>query len=933
MKNAIFCIFGLLLYLFFQSFMVAQKTEIQYISGTDCDNTVQWQFYCTEGQNSGKWSTIQVPSNWELQGYGQYNYGQSKGVEIAKEKGLYKHEFSIPSDWNKKQVDIVFEGSMTDTEVKINGMPAGPVHQGSFYRFSYDISGLLKYGAMNLLEVTVSKLSDNETVNNAERHGDYWVFGGIFRPVYLEAKPLENIIRTAIDAKADGFINMEVFLKNISSNAKVGAQVYTLQGKKVGPSFISIVNKGDSKVQLSGKMKNIKPWNPEDPNLYRVDVLLSRNGETIHETSTRFGFRTVEKRDRDGIYINGTKIKFKGVNRHTFWPETGRASSKRLSIDDVQLMKNMNMNAVRMSHYPPDSHFLDVCDSLGLFVLDELAGWHAIYDTNIGTQLVNDMVARDVNHPSIVLWDNGNEGGHNYDLDSVFTKCDIQKRQVIHPWQTFNGFDNQHYINYDYGAGTYWHGHEITFPTEFLHGLFDGGSGAGLYDYWELMWNNPRSAGGFLWVFADEGVVRTDRNGEIDVNGVYAPDGILGPFHEKEASYYAIKEIWSPVRFESKDITPDFDGNLIIENRYFFTNLNQCKFSYKLAGMPLTDGKSLRVEKSFKVVSPSILPGHKGQLKLDLPADWKDFDILYVTATDPYGRELYTWSWPITLPKTMVDKCFSFKGSNAGTITETDSSVTVIANKIEISISKKSGMLTKVRNDRGVIPFNNGPVLCVGKSALKELKTNTIGEVVQVSCTFADTSTMKESTWSIYPSGLVKLNVKYNPFSYDSDFLGVSFSYPESDVKAVKWLGNGPYRVWKNRMQGGTLDVHEKEYNNTITGVPPNIYPEFKGYHSQLYWARIIGKNLSFTVATSTEDVFLRLFTPEYTKLTYNTATSFPTGDISFLQAIPPIGTKSQLAKNLGPSGKQNMYFDYGRFDKWQLRCLKMDLFFDFSVQ
>ena len=187
----------------------AQKTEIRYLSGTGKDHTVQWDFFCTHGRNSSEWRKIGVPSCWELQGFGSYLYGKTN--MSANEKGLYKFNFSVPASWQKKQIFIVFEGSMTDTEVKINGLPAGPVHQGSFYRFKYDISRLLKFDENNLLEVTVSKESANESVNRAERLSDYWVFGGIFRPVYLEAFPVQHIDRVAIDAKADGTFYMDVF--------------------------------------------------------------------------------------------------------------------------------------------------------------------------------------------------------------------------------------------------------------------------------------------------------------------------------------------------------------------------------------------------------------------------------------------------------------------------------------------------------------------------------------------------------------------------------------------------------------------------------------------------------------------------------------------------------------------------------------------------
>ncbi|MFV0376048.1 MAG: glycoside hydrolase family 2 TIM barrel-domain containing protein [Mangrovibacterium sp.] len=921
------------------SLLRAQSTQIQYLSGTGVDKPVNWAFFCTSGQNSGKWTSIPVPSCWEQQSFGTYNYGHAKDGERGKEKGLYKYRFSVPADWSKKQVNIVFQGSMTDTEVKINGKLAGPIHQGAFYEFRYDISQLLKYGQNNLLEVTVAKHSANESVNKAERYADYWIFGGIFRPVFLEAKPQQNIQRLAIDAKADGAFRVAVFLNGISSADEIQAQIFNLKRERVGEPFVVKITKASSEASLSSHLENVKTWNPEEPNLYIVQLNLLAKGNVLHQTETRFGFRTVEVRDRDGVYVNGVNVKFKGVNRHTFRPETGRASCKAMSVEDVELIKSMNMNAVRMSHYPPDTHFLEACDSLGLFVLDELTGWHDAYDTKVGSQLVKEMVIRDVNHPSIVLWDNGNEGGHNFDLDSLFGQYDSQNRRVLHPWNEFNGFATQHYRAYDYGAGTFWHGHLITLPTEFLHGMYDGGHGAGLWDYWELMWNKSRAAGGFLWDLADEGLMRTDRNNEIDTDGSHAPDGIVGPHHEKEGSYYAIKEIWSPVRPDDSAIPAQFDGKIKLENRYFYTNLNQCSFSWKLVKFPLPG--SAEKEKSLRgsAPAPDIAPGQKGSLQLPLPDDWASYDLLYFTATDHFGKEIYTWSRAIKLPAEVIAQFLakSITSSGLSFVDELDL-YRIKVGDIAYSIGKSDGKLKKVVNEHGEISFRNGPDLSAGSSAFKSIELKNFTDSLQLLCSFetenADSSRIKEFTWTFYPNGWAKLHLYYVPPFYDKDFdyMGVNFAYPEKLVTGVEWLGRGPYRVWKNRMQGVELGIHEKAYNNTITGVDPFVYPEFKGYHANLYWAKIESKEQNFTIATSSEDVFLRLYTPaQPEKVFERTAPAFPAGDISFMQAIPPIGTKSNDPWNMGPSGKKNMYFDYGPYDNWRTRSKQMTLYFNFQ--
>jgi hypothetical protein len=617
------------------------------------------------------------------------------------------------------------------------------------------------------------------------------------------------------------------------------------------------------------------------------------------------------------------KVKMKGVNRHSFWPASGRTTSKKISIDDVMLMKDMNMNAVRMSHYPPDDHFLDVCDSLGLFVMDELAGWHGHYDTPTGTKLLKEMLEHDVNHPSIVIWSNGNEGGHNFDLDTLFAQYDIQKRPVIHPWQLFGGFETQHYREYNYGIGNYEHGHDIVMPTEFLHGMYDGGHGAGLEDYWEAMWKNPLSAGGFLWDFADQGIVRKDRHDSIDTDGNHGADGIVGPYHQKEGSYYAIKEIWSPVYFEPKEITPAFDGKLNIENRYHYTNINQCSFSWKL--------KKLinNIEKTGIIVSPDIEPSAKGFLQMNLPADWKEYDVLYVTAKDFYKRELFTWSFPIVRPEQVAKKIVAKKGTSKMALVEQDSVYRVSANGVEISINKNTGLLLQVKNSDKIIPFNNGPVLQEGVNNFKDFSHRYDGNNIIIESSFDRKNSYNKLQWTIYPSGWIKMQVNYFPAEYFTSLVGVNFSFPEKNIKAVQYMGDGPYRVWKNRMKGNQFGIWNKTYNNTETGEAPWLYPEFKGYHANMYWCKFITNDQPFTVVTENEDVFMRLFTPAWkTDQWHNYEPIFPNGDLSFMQGIPGIGSKTQRAETTGPIGMKNIFYDY---EKDPQRWLTLTLYFNFS--
>lgn len=471
----------------------AQNTETLYLSGTGLGKTVTWDFYCSGGMNSGKWSKIEVPSQWELQGFGEYTFGRFYLVKEAKpsdETGLYRYKFKVPANWKDKQVRIVFEGVMTDTEVKINNKLAGEIHQGGFICFNYDITDKLKFGKSNELEVKVWKESANKSVNAAERRADWWLFGGIYRPVYLKAMPKTHIERIAVNATADGKLSTEVYMNNLPEGYSLATSLTPVgESRAIGKQTNTL---GTGNVQtISTDWKGIRTWDCEHPNLYTLRLeLLDSQKQIVHVHEERIGFRTIEFHPKDGIYVNGTKVIMKGINRHSFHPDGGRTTNKEISLQDALLIKEMNMNAVR-SHYPPDKHFLDVCDSLGLFYLEEFPGWHGRYDEKVGEKLLKEMMAHDVNHPCIFLWSNGNEGGWNKKLDACFADYDPQKRHVIHPWADFNQLDTHHYPAYQTGTGRLANGYNVFMPTEFLHGQYDKGLGAGLEDYWNNYTSNP----------------------------------------------------------------------------------------------------------------------------------------------------------------------------------------------------------------------------------------------------------------------------------------------------------------------------------------------------------------------------------------------------------------------------------------------------------
>ena len=813
-----------------------------YLSGTGSDDTRTWDFYCSGGQRSGKWQKIQVPSCWELQGFGEYTYGRfyrKEGLTPSTETGKYRTTFRVPKAWVDKCLRLTFEGSMTDTQVWIDGRQVGDVHQGGFTEFSYDITQFVVPGKTHKLEVLVSKESANESVNSAERRADWWLFGGIYRPVYIDAMPLQHIESVAIDARANG-------------------------------DLYAVINKvGDSEIKfyLDGKeipfdpnagcyhCGNVTTWDSEHPNLHTATFTMQSSG---HSISQRIGFRTIEFRPYDGLYLNGTRLVVKGINRHCFHPETGRTTNRAISLQDAELLKQMNMNAVRC-HYPSDRHFLEVCDSVGLLYLDELPGWQTKYDNEMVQKLMPEFIGRDVNHPCVFLWSNGNEGGWNTTADPLFAQLDPQKRKVIHPWSDFDGLDTHHYPAYQTGAYRMQHGQNVFMPTEFLHSKYDKGGGAALEDMWNHWIASPLFAGGFIWAYLDEAVRRTDLGGLLDSDGGNGPDGVINAYREPEGSFYTIREVWSPIYIDRLHITPTFNGRILVSNRYLYTNLSECSMMYhtKTADGKIIDSGAVRL--------PAIAPGESAFASFDVPKDFAKASILEIVAFDQNNNAVCEWSAPI--------------------------------HRAEQQIAVDLANATKLQANEApeIIPVGMSKIDDISWYRLADGRLYLDAHILDNERTAALTD---ESKWQI----------------------GISMRYPEHEVDSVRWLGNGPFRVWRNRLKGTQFGTWSLAYNNTITGqyntMQSPLYPEFKGYRSNMRWLEIYHEGtIKCRVTSLSEGLYFRLFTPEEAvdetpgemggvdegkKKQERTMVPFPEGDISFLLSIPPMQSYKPL-EQLGP--------------------------------
>lgn len=1011
------------------------RTERRYLSGHGPADAVPWDFQVTGGRRAGEKTTIPVPSQWEQHGFGTYNYGQDDNR--SSEHGLYRTRFHLPSEWKGRRINLVFDGSMTDTDVTLNGRKAGPVHQGGFTRFRYDVTALVKFGGgeskENVLEVDVAKASADPLTDRAERGGDYWVFGGISRPVFLEALPATAIDHLAVDARADGSLLVDLTLGfppggrtdgPAAPAMNVQAQVIDVSGESMGtPLTQSIPRGGSGRIRIEGKVPGVRTWTAETPNLYTLRVTLSENGKSLHQTETRIGFRTFEVRDGIGLFLNGKRILLKGVNRHSFRPETGRSLTRENCYEDVRLIRRMNMNAVRMSHYPPDEAFLEACDELGLYVLDELSGWQHAHGTPIGRLLIRELVERDVNHPSIIFWDNGNEGGWNPALDGDFSLYDPQQRRVLHPWNLHDGIDTRHYANFPHLMHLLG-GPNLVMPTEILHALYDGGAGAGLEDYWNAITNSKVGAGLFIWDFADEAIQRTDLGNNLDTHSTYGADGIVGPHFEKEGSYYAVRDIWSPVQFVPPTLNAAFNGRVTVHNRYDFTSLERCKFTWSLLGFR---GGILEAFSHGSVASPDIAPQSTGNLELALPANWMESVALALTAIGPDGVELWTTVWPTT--GTAGSKSHVLQPAGAAppatrepAIYVEDSRIILAMGDTKATFDSVSGKLVQFENAGVIAPLGNGPRLVFARPAMQGpatwlswkdnseseptltlpnpslanlieiewqdlkgsgayagftlevtpdlkhwhtlfdssrrpndgkayafppqivaaarvrklwrydgappvLKTFRIGyedsrfpaplsapaivghginrdpvtgKAVAWLETKGGASGLHSTRWTLRANGSLQLDYAYD---LDGSFLyhGVTFDLPEEDMRSLRWWGQGPTRVWQNRLRGTWLGLHETVRSEQRPGETWN-YPEFRGCFAGVRDAELTTSGGILTITPSAAEIFLRLGTPRIDHP--NTTVEFPAGDLSLLHAIPAIGSKMHPPIRSGPQSQ-----------------------------
>ncbi len=619
--------------------------------------------------DDSNWDTISVPSNWQLEGYGSPHYtnfqypfpADPPWIPTENPTGRYRRNFYLEDGWDSREVFLKFEGVDSAFHLWINGKKVG-FSKGSRLPAEFNISEYIQTGE-NTIAVQVYKWSDGSYLEDQ----DMWWLSGIFRDVFIYTTPKVHIFdykleTELIDDYQNANLKIDFILKNFAhrdiSSYKLEFQLLDKNKQEVIhekiTNEINIHSKQDMKFKFKKKISSPKKWTAETPYLYTLLFYLKNESEEIVEIiSCKCGFRSVEIKNSQ-LLVNGSPIMVRGINRHEFHPETGRAITIDSMMEDILLMKRFNINAVRTSHYPNDPYFYDLCDYYGLYVMDETdIECHGFDLTSDKNRLSDDpewrnayldrmkrMVERDKNHCSIIIWSLGNESGFgsnhqaiaewtrkadssrpiHYERDRNMLVSDIFSAMYPRLEEVIRFGEGKEELSFR-GWDTVFSPEEYQgkplILCEYAHAM---GNGPGeLKDYWDVFYKYDCLQGGFVWDFVDQGIQEITKEGKIRYNygGDYGDtpndknfniNGLVFPDRRPSPGLIEYKKVIEPVKVEVEDIN---QGLFRINNLYDFISLNHLQLSWNL-------NEEGDIIDSGVIDIPEIEAGDNKIVKLDL---------------------------------------------------------------------------------------------------------------------------------------------------------------------------------------------------------------------------------------------------------------------------------------------------------------------------
>lgn len=872
-----------------------------------------WKFHYTKGVNNkpdrfyeknydvSKWDNIKVPSNWQIEGYGipqytnvTYPWVGHEDIEPPfapvnfNEIGCYVKFIDIPKEWIDKTIILNFQGVESAFYLYINGETVG-FSKDSFSKTSFDITPYLIEGK-NKLAVEVYRWCDGSWLEDQ----DFWRLSGIFRDVYIEVKNNTFIEDFRINSSlSDNYLDgtLDIKINIYSEDDKVYSLKANLYKKDIAIySATKTFNVNRIKeIYFSTIIDDVKKWSAEDPNLYKLVLSLSdSNEEFVDFISCDVGFRRFEV--KDGVMkINGKRILFNGVNRHEFHCTHGRAITKEIIEQDVITMKRFNINAVRTSHYPNNTYFYELCNKYGLYVIDEvnlethgtwIYGQKKENDALPGSKeewtkavlgRCENIFERDKNFPCILIWSLGNEsfGGENFRKMYRYFK-DKDNNRLVHyegvchqrEYADVTDIESQMYVKPDdlknYSLYNY---KKPIILCEYAHSM--GNSNGNLDEYFKLFRSNPVLQGGFIWDWKDQAILNKKDNieylayggdfgdypndGDFCGNGLVFADGSLSP------KIYEIKYWYGNILFKDLEI-----GKVKVTNDFLFTNLERYEFVLET----MKDGIVINKE----VKSISLDPGESINLIYDVIDNREDkeeyiINISVIEKKDTsYCLKGYEVAYhQVFLPSNELSVNITSCNKKVK-INDLDKSITLTTEKIEIDISKETGLIKEYKihgenifikemapyfwrattnNDRGFgYEKKAGPYWRNPKNKLVNIYLEDYENMVKVESKIL-LDNLTEVYYTYYLDGNSNLNIEETVIpNKELPWIPAisSLIILKDEYNDIDYYGRGPIESYWDKYMSAKIGVYSEEVNEEMV---PYLKPQESGSKTEVRWLRI----------------------------------------------------------------------------------------------
>ena len=864
------------------------------------------EFWREDFDDSG-WDGIPVPSNWEIVGYGVPIYTNipypfppdPPRVPVAwSPVGSYRRSFEVPEAWRGMRVILHLGSVKSAGYVWVNGREVG-FAKGSKTPAEFDVTESVRFGDANTLAVQVWRFSDGAYLEGQ----DYWKISGLERDVLLYAVPEVHVAdvhaRPRLDAALrDGRLEVDVRLRNGGDEAAtrtVRVALFDPAGRPVleAPlaSTARVPAHDEATVTVGSDVAAPARWTAETPALYTLVLeIRGSDGASAEAIATRIGFRDV-RIDGGQLKVNGVPVTIRGVNRHEHDPRTGRVVSEERMRAEIARMKELNINAVRTSHYPDHERWYELADSAGLWIVDEAyVESHGMgYDPE--TTLGNDpawreahldrtrrMVERDKNHPSVIVWSLGNEGGDGANFEA--TSAWIHERDSSRPVQYERAIRRPHVDIYapmyariphllDYASEPR---DRPLILCEYAHAM--GNSVGNLRDYWDVIYAHPQLQGGFIWDWIDQGLYAETWDGTpywayggdygppgVPSDGNFLINGLVQPDLRPNPHALEVRKVYQGVEIRPLDLAA---GRVRVVNRFDFTDLS----GFELAWRATEDGRDLG---SGVLPFPALAPHDSMELTLPVPADppapgaerFLDLEVRRLDGLPFLPEGSVAAREQLTLPAGAPAPAVDLDAVPALALTETDTSFVLSGPFVTVRIDRRTGLLASMEH-RGRELLRTGPAPTFWRAPTDNDFGNgmprrqgmwrdagrypVLGEVearrldagrVRVTGRIAFPVVGAEETiaYDVYGTGDVVVGVRFVPGVRtaglpDIPRLGLRLTLP-TEIDRVAWYGRGPHESYVDRKTGAPVGVYRATADSLFH---PYIRPQETGNRTDARW-------------------------------------------------------------------------------------------------